>query len=122
MDFITGLPESMGFDTILVVVDQLTKYGLFILTTTQVTTDKVAALLHREVYKHFGLPKCIVSDHDPHFISNFWCALANYFDTRLAMSMLHHPQTDRQTEIMNQHLEMMLQCYVNVTRTNWANC
>jgi Integrase zinc binding domain/Integrase core domain len=121
MDFVTGLPESGGFNAILVVVDKLTKYGLFIPMTTRVTADKVTALLHREVYKHFSLPKHIVSDCNPCFISNFWHALAHYFNTRLAMSTSHHPQTDRQTEIMNQHLETMLQCYMNVDCTDWAN-
>jgi hypothetical protein len=73
------------------------------------------------VYKHFGLPLQIISDRDPHFLSNFWCALTGYFDTHLAMSTSHHPQTDGQTEVMNQHLETMIQSYVNADHNNWAD-
>jgi hypothetical protein len=94
MDFMTGLPKSNGHDAILVIVDKLTKYGMFIPTPTHVTTDEVASLLFKEVYKHFGLPLQMISNRDPHFLSNFWCVLTGYFDTCLAMSTSHHPQTD----------------------------
>jgi transposase InsO family protein len=108
MDFITGLPESHGKTAILVVVDKLTKFATFIPTTSDVTAETTARLLFQRVFKSFGLPLEIVSDRDPRFTSNFWKALAKYYKTRLAMSTARHPQTDGQTEILNQTLETML--------------
>jgi hypothetical protein len=66
-----------------------------------------------------GLPTIIVSDRDPRFLSTFWSSLARHFDTKLAMSSAAHPQTDGQTEIMNQQLEVMLRAYVNKDRDDW---
>jgi hypothetical protein len=47
MDFMTRLPKSNRHDAILVIVDKLTKYGMFIPTTTHVTADEVASLLFK---------------------------------------------------------------------------
>jgi transposase InsO family protein len=120
MDFITGLPESHGKTAILVVVDKLTKFATFIPTTSDVTAETTARLLFQRVFKSFGLPLEIVSDRDPRFTSNFWKALAKYYKTRLAMSTARHPQTDGQTEILNQTLETMLRAYVANDRESWV--
>lgn len=74
MDFILGLPESKSsqkYDLVLVVVDKYTKYGFFLACHTTITAVGVADLLWKNVTKHFGLPKVIVSNQDPHFLSPF---------------------------------------------------
>jgi hypothetical protein len=120
MDFVTGLPTSRGYDAILVIVDKFTKYGVFVPTKTTVDADGSAQLLLRHVVRWFGLPREIVSDRDPRWKSDFWKSLAAAFQTRLAMSSAHHPQTDGQTEVMNQHVEVMLRAYVNADRSDWV--
>ena len=49
-----------------------------------------------------------------------WKALAHFFGTRLALSTSKHPQTDGQTEVMNQHLETMLRAYVSADQKDWV--
>ena len=121
LDFVTGLPVSRGKDAILVVVDKLTKYAHFIATTAEVTAEESAALLFKRVVKFFGMPSRIIGDRDPRWTSAVWNSLARLLDTRLALSTSKHPQTDGQTEVMNQHLETMLRAYVQDDRADWAN-
>lgn len=91
----------------------------FIACHTTITVPEVADLLWTHVTKHFGLPQVIVSDRDPKSLSTFWRSLANHYRTMLAMSSATHPETDGQTEVLNQHLEFMLQAYVNSPCDNW---
>ncbi|HEX9613546.1 MAG TPA: reverse transcriptase domain-containing protein [Candidatus Bathyarchaeia archaeon] len=120
LDFITGLPLSHNKDAILVVVDKLTKYAHFIATTAEVTAEESAILLFKRVIKFFGMPSRIIGDRDPRWTSAVWKSLALLFGTRLALSTSKHPQTDGQTEVMNQHLETMLRAYVQKDQADWS--
>ena len=120
LDFITGLPLSHNKDAILVVVDKLTKYALFLATSTEVSASDTAVLLFRHLIKLFGLPTTIVGDRDPRWTSLLWKSLAQLFNTRLALSTSKHPQTDGQTEVMNQHLETMLRAYIQTDQKDWS--
>ena len=76
MDFITGLPTTnCGHDAIWVIVDRLTKLCRFVPTKTTVTTPELARLFVENVYRLYGLPSNIVSDHDRRFNSHFWRAV-----------------------------------------------
>jgi hypothetical protein len=119
LNLITGLPKSLNKDAILVVIDKLTKYAYFITTTSEVTALEVANLLFKRIVKHFGLPACLIGDCDPRWTSTVWKALAQMFGTQLAPSTSKHPQTDGQTEVMNQHLETMLQAYIKPNQKDW---
>ena len=120
LDLITGLPKANSKDAILVVVDKLTKYAQFIVTTTEVTALQTAELLLKHVVKYFGLPTRIISDRNPRWTSQVWNSLARLFDTKLALSTSKHPQTDGQMEVMNQTLETMLRAYVQADQKDWA--
>jgi hypothetical protein len=72
------------------------------------------------VYRLHGLPSVIVSDRDPVFTSKVWQALFKLSDTKMNMSTANHPQTDGQTEKLNQCLETYLRCAVHATPTKWA--
>jgi hypothetical protein len=105
MDFITGLPVSKGFSVILVVVDRFSKGIHLGALPSGFTAYKVAELFVTMVCKHHGLPRSIVSDRDPIFISKFWRDLFKFSGTFLRMSSSYHQQMDGQTEVMNRTIE-----------------
>nr|AAM08795.1 Putative retroelement [Oryza sativa Japonica Group]AAP52970.1 retrotransposon protein, putative, Ty3-gypsy subclass [Oryza sativa Japonica Group] len=109
MDFITGLPRtSSGHDSIWVVVDRLTKVAHFIPVHTTYTGKRLAELYLARIMCLHGVPKKIVSDRGSQFTSKFWQKLQEEMGTRLNFSTAYHPQTDGQTERVNQILEDML--------------
>lgn len=120
MDFITGLPPSNGYTVILVVVDRFSKGIHLGALPTNFTAYKVADLFVSMVCKLHGLPKSIVSDRDPIFISRFWSYLFKFSGTLLRMSSSYHPQTDGQTEVMNRTIEQYLRAFVHDTPSQWV--
>ncbi|KAL0561633.1 hypothetical protein IC582_002073 [Cucumis melo] len=109
MDFITGLPRTLrGFTVIWVVVDRLTKSAHFVQGKSTYTASKWAQLYMSEIVRLHGVPVSIVSDRDARFTSKFWKGLQTAMGTRLDFSTVFHPQTDGQTELLNQVLEDML--------------
>jgi len=71
VDFVVELPESSGHDTIMTVVDSVSKRVHFVLTHIMVTAEGAARLFLYHIWKLHGLLKCIVSDHRPQFIASF---------------------------------------------------
>ncbi|KAJ3708704.1 hypothetical protein LUZ61_012409 [Rhynchospora tenuis] len=120
LDFITGLPISKGRDVILVVVDRLTKYGHFLPLKHPYTASEVAQLFLDNVYKLHGLPHNLVSDRDPVFTSAFWRELMAKIGIQLNMSTAYHPQSDGQTERLNQCLEQYLRCMIFDQQKQWC--
>ena len=113
MYFITGLPMTWRqHDSIMVVVDKLTKEAHFIAIKSTHKTDDIANIFMKDIFKLHGLPKAIVSGRDVKFTSNFWKGLFADLGTKLNFSTAYHPQTDDQTERVTQVLEYMLRMYV----------
>ncbi|WVZ78975.1 hypothetical protein U9M48_026610 [Paspalum notatum var. saurae] len=119
MDFIEGLPKSEGFNAILVVVDRFTKFAHFIAIKHPYTAQVIARCILDNVVRLHGLPKSIVSDRDPVFVSHFWQELFRLYDAKLNLSTAYHPQTDGQTERVNQSLKMYLRCAVHNSPHSW---
>ena len=70
MDFILELPS--GFDNILVIVDKLTKYAIFILTTISVTEIETAELFFHHIISKFSIPQQVITDRDARWKGEFW--------------------------------------------------
>lgn len=119
MDFITGLPKSEGKEVIMVVVDRFTKYSHFIPLSHPYRAADVAQSFLDHVYKLHGLPSSLITDRDPIFTSRFWKELMNKLNIRLNMSSAYHPQTDGQTERVNQCLENYLRSMVFTQQKRW---
>ena len=119
LDFIEDLPLSGGCNVILVVVDRFTKYAHFLSLKHPFTASQVAKLLLDSVVKFHGVPRTMVSDRDRVFLSNVWQELFTHLGTKLLHSTAYHPQTDGQTERVNQCLEMYLRCSVHHSPQNW---
>lgn len=120
MDFVEGLPRSSNMNCILVVVDSFTKYAHFLTLAHPFTAAGVAQLFLDQVYCLHGLPDSIVSDRDRIFTSHFWDELLRLAGVNLRMSSSYHPQSDGQTERLNQSMETYLRCFVNACPTKWS--
>jgi len=120
MDFIVGLPRTQkGNDSIWVIVDRLTKVAHFIPVKTTYRGDKYAQLYVDHILRLHGVPRRIVSDRGPQFTSRFWKSLQALLGTKLDFSSAYHPQTDGQTERVNQILEDMLRACVLTYGKDW---
>lgn len=122
MDFMEALPRSDGWDTILVVVDHLSKYAHFIGLKHPSIVHTVAILFVKEIVRLHGFPLSIVSNREKVFMSIFWRELFRLQGTQLLRSSAYHPQTNGQTEIVNQALKTYLRCFVNGQPKVWAKC
>lgn len=91
LDFIVGLPPYRGHTTILVVVDRFSKGVHLGMLSSLYTAHNVTMLFMDIVGKLNGLPKSLVSDRDPLFISRFWQELFRLCGTTLRMSSMYHP-------------------------------
>ena len=95
MDFVSGLPKSLGGnDVVWVIVNRLTKSAHFLPFRTTFTLDKLTSLYVKEIVRLHGVLVSIVSDRDTHFTSKFWRSLQNALGTQLNFSIAFHLQID----------------------------
>jgi hypothetical protein len=113
MDFITKFPRTARqHDSIMVVVDKLTKASHFIpVKSTHKETD-IAKIYMREIAKLHDVPKTIVSERDSNFTSKFWKGIFKGFVINLNISTTYHPKADGKTKRENRLIEDMLRMYV----------
>lgn len=120
LDFVEGLPKSATYSVILVVVDKFSKYSHFIPLAHPFSAVSVAQAFMVNIYKLHGLPQALVSDRDRIFTSNVWQHLFRLAGVKLQMSSAYHPQTDGQTERVNQCMETFLRCFVQACPKQWV--
>ncbi|KAJ9532067.1 hypothetical protein QJQ45_003771 [Haematococcus lacustris] len=120
MDFVVKLPKSeAGNDSILVVVDRLTKMVHLMAMTEKSGGIQVAKLFFDNVFKLHGMPRTIISDRDTRFQGEFFKGLMKIMQSKQCMSTAFHPQTDGQTERVNKVMEDMLRHYVGAEFNDW---
>ncbi|GJU57425.1 putative reverse transcriptase domain-containing protein [Tanacetum coccineum] len=113
MDFIVGLSRTLsGYDTIWVIVDQLTKSAHFLPVKMTDSMEKLTQQYLKEIVCRHEVPISIISDRDNKFATRFWGSLQSALGTHLDMSTAYHPQTDGQSERTIQTLEDMLRACV----------
>lgn len=122
MDFITELPVSEGCDQLWVIIDRFTKMAHFIpLEKTKKTAPDLAITFAKEIWKHHGVPMDIISDRDSRFTSEVWKEFLRLLNIRPRMSTAFHPQTDGQTERLNQTIETYLRAFVGKEQEDWVS-
>jgi len=119
VDFVVELPLSSRHDAVMTVVDSVSKRAHFIPTHTTVTAEGAARLFLHQVWKLHGLLKCVISDRRPQFVARFTRELYRLLGIKLASSTAWHPQTDGQTERVNQELDQYLRLFVNERQDDW---
>jgi hypothetical protein len=121
MDFMVSLPLSRGFDVIMVVVNRFNTMAHFIPTKESATVQEMGRLFFTHVFKHHGLPKDIVLDRDPKFISKFWQTLWKHMGSELNMNTSFRPQMDGQTKRVNLVIQQLLRNYVATDQQYWVD-
>jgi hypothetical protein len=123
MDFIVGLPlTARKKDSIWVIVDRLTKTTHFIAVHTTYSVQDYAELYVDQIMHLHGIPKTIVSDRGTQFVARFWEQLHESLGTKLICSSSYHPQTEGQTERVNQIVEDMLRASIMHFDKSWDKC
>ena len=125
MDFVTGLPISTdwkgnSYDSILVIIDQLTKMVHY--KPVKVTIDAAgpAEVIIDVVVEYYGLPNLIVIDRGSLFTSKFWSLLCYFLGIKWRLSTTFHPQTNGQTKRLNNIMKAYLRAFVNFKQNDWA--
>jgi len=119
VDFIMKLLVVARKDTILVVCDRLSKMMHFVATTEETSAEGLARLFRDNMWKLHGLPESVVSDRGPQFAAELTKELNRMLGIETRLSTAFHPQTDGQTERMNQELEQYLRFFVDHRQKNW---
>ncbi len=119
MDFISELPESGGYDSIMAVVDSVGKRTHFTETVTTITATGATNLYLHNVWKLHSLLWKVVSDCGLQFVTAFMKELYQLLSIKTATSTTYHSKTDGQTEQVNQELEQYLQIFVGECQDNW---
>ena len=120
LDLIGPLPESAGQNAILVVVDRFSKMIKVIPSHTEITSSGVARILRDHVFRNHGLPHKVISDRGSNFVSAFMKELYSLLGITGNPSTAYHPQTDGQTERLNQEVEHYLRIFTNYHQNDWA--
>jgi hypothetical protein len=122
MDFIIELPRSTKKnDAIMVVVDKLSKSAHFFPVKSTCKEIDIANIFMKEIFRLHGMPREIISDRDTKFTSIFWKSLIAGLETKLLFSTAYHPQTNGQTERVNQILEDVLRMHVMHQPKKWED-
>ena len=119
VDFITKLPLAQGYNSILVVVNRLTKMVHFILTIEKTLAEGLVQLFRNNVWKLHRLPKSIISDWGPQFVAGIMQKLNKILGIESKLLTVFHPQTDGQMERVNQELEQYLRMFTNYRQEQW---
>ena len=119
VDFIMKLSVVAGKDVILVVCDRLSKMTHFVATTKRTSAEGLARLFWDNVWKLHGLPESVVSDRGLQFVAELTKELNRMLGIRTKLSTAFYPQTDRQTERINQELEQYLRLFIENRQKDW---
>jgi len=120
MNFITDLPKSAGYDTILVVLNRLTRMSHFIPCSKELDARQFANLFMKEIVRLHGLPHDSSTDRGTLFTSDLWKETTGKLGIKRRLSMAFHRQTDGQTERTNAILEQYLRAYINYQQDDWC--
>jgi hypothetical protein len=119
MDYKSFPAAKDGLDNLFVVVDRFCKQAVSIPCSKSANARDMARMYIERIYCRYGAPQTIVSDRGPQFISSFWNEFTRILGVKLKLSTAYHPQTDGQTEIVNQYIDLRLRPFINYYQDDW---
>jgi len=120
MDFITDLLTSKGYDSILTVVDRHSKAIILSPCNKNITAVETSQLLLDNVWKCTGFPSAIILDQGPQFAAQVTQKLWRKLGIKQKLSTTFYPQTDGESEWVNQEIEQYLHICGNFQQNDWA--
>jgi hypothetical protein len=120
VDFLTDLPPSQGYDSIMIVVDRFSKRIYTTPCNKTINSEGTARLFKDVVWRYEGLPETVISDRGPQFVSEFTRELYKLLGIKQNLSTAAHAQTDGQTERVNQEIEQYFRIFINAQMNDWA--
>ncbi|KAI2661138.1 Transposon Tf2-6 polyprotein [Labeo rohita] len=120
IDFVTDLPPSHEFTTILVIIDRFSKSCRLIPLKGLPTAMETALALFNHVFRVYGLPEDIVSDRGTQFTSQVWKAFCRQLDINVSLTSGYHPQSNGQVERLNQEIGRYLRTYCSQEQHRWS--
>jgi transposase InsO family protein len=121
MDFVTDLPPTKGFDSMFVVVDRFSKATIVSPCRKDITAEGTSQLYLEQVWRRTGLPQQVISDRGPQFASKVMKELWEKLGVKASLSTAFHPQTDGETERVNQEIEQFFRVFCNFQQDNWVD-
>ncbi|CCD25382.1 uncharacterized protein NDAI_0F00630 [Naumovozyma dairenensis CBS 421] len=119
IDFVSGMKEVHKFNSVLVVIDRLTKMARFIPTKKTLDASDCADLLINHIICHHGVPDEIVSDRDKLFTGKIWDRLRQRLRIHLKFTTSYNPASNGQTERTNDTMRKIIASYTNQHATDW---
>ncbi|KAI2653726.1 Transposon Tf2-9 polyprotein [Labeo rohita] len=120
IDFITDLPNSQGNTVIFTIIDRFSKACRLIPLPKLPSAFEAAELLCNHVFRLYGLPEDIVLDRGPQFTSRVWSSFFKLLNVNVSLTSGYHPQSNGQTERLNQEIIRFLRSYCYNNQSDWS--
>jgi transposase InsO family protein len=120
IDFKEFPKDKSGYDSIMVIIDRLSKQAISIPCHKTIDARGMAELFVQWVYRFGHTPETIISDRGPQFVSRFWSEFCRILGIKVKLSTAYHKETDGQTEIMNKYIDQRLRPFVTFYQDNWS--
>ncbi len=120
IDFVTDLPYSRNYTTILTVIDRFSKACRLIPLPKLPTAFETAEALLEQVFRFYGVPEDIISDWGPQFTSRVWRAFCQQLNINVSLTSGFHPQSNGQVERLNQEITRFLRSYCHQNQEDWS--
>ena len=110
---------ARGYDAIVVFTDRLTKRAFIEPCTKTASAGDLARIFFTTVFRSQGMPRVLLSDRGPQFVSAFWSSFFSLLQTDIRLTSSYHPQSNGGSERFNRTLIEALRCFVNARQDNW---
>ncbi|KAK3547947.1 hypothetical protein QTP70_001320 [Hemibagrus guttatus] len=120
IDFLTDLPSSQRFTTVMVVIDHFSKACKMVPLKGLPMAMDTASAIFQHMFRNFGLPEDIMSDRGPQFTSRVWRSFCAQLGITVSLTSGYHPQSNGQVERLNQEIGRFLRTYCSTEQHRWS--